>query len=142
MAERTLNLLYTAQQHHPAHISQPNFESRQQLPNVNAANSQQSLHRFWNIHSAPSSTVSALGLEQQVLAPPNCEDCGIALGDGDYMDIDGCSAENHACGACGKQVCFSCSVSNLGEQKRCLHCAGRRARARGFGWADAGFSVC
>lgn len=47
------------------------------------------------------------------------------------MDIDGggLGAQAHACGACGKAVCFSCSISNLGEHRRCLACAGPR------GWA-------
>ncbi|CCC06601.1 hypothetical protein SMACR_12616 [Sordaria macrospora] len=30
------------------------------------------------------------------------------------------------CEACGKMVCFSCSISNLGEHRRCLACAERR----------------
>ncbi|KAK1783201.1 hypothetical protein QBC45DRAFT_316621 [Copromyces sp. CBS 386.78] len=30
------------------------------------------------------------------------------------------------CEACWKMVCFSCSISNLGEHRRCLACAERR----------------
>lgn len=40
------------------------------------------------------------------------------------MDVEG-SCAGGQCGACGKCVCFSCSVSNLGEERRCLGCAGR-----------------
>jgi len=49
------------------------------------------------------------------------------------MDVDsyGATTEGHSCGACGKAVCFSCSVSNLGEQRRCLACAGRKGLVQG-----------
>ena len=43
------------------------------------------------------------------------------------MDID---ASDNVCGACGKAVCCSCSVSNLGEHRRCLVCAGSRTGNR------------
>lgn len=48
------------------------------------------------------------------------------------MDMDdyGMSAD-HACTACRKAVCSRCSVSNLGEQRRCLQCAGRDAWSSG-----------
>jgi hypothetical protein len=44
------------------------------------------------------------------------------------MDVDGYGSgpDDHICGACGKAVCFSCSISNLGEHRRCLACAGPR----------------
>ena len=58
-----------------------------------------------------------------------CEDCGAGLCDDNMMDVDGFGSGDAAaargCGACGKVVCFSCSVSNLGERRRCLMCAGR-----------------
>ncbi|KND90982.1 hypothetical protein TOPH_04309 [Tolypocladium ophioglossoides CBS 100239] len=150
-AERTLSLLYSAQQQQ----QQPHASPVQQLPTspfpslpqatATAAN-QQSLHRFWNINSAPSLASSTPGAEQpMVVAPTSCEDCGASLGggNGDEMELDGGSGlGNTACGACGKHVCFSCSVSNLGEEKRCLQCAGRRVWVGGIGWTNAGVSVC
>ncbi len=74
----------------------------------------------------------------------NCEDCNASLNaadNGDAMDVDmmmdiDMDGGNHACTACGKQVCHSCSVSNLSVDKRCLHCAGRKAWVGGIGWSD------
>ncbi|KAL7808947.1 hypothetical protein V8C44DRAFT_334949 [Trichoderma aethiopicum] len=112
---------------------------------------QQSLHRFWNIGSQPSSDISSPSLADPLSAPTPtaCDDCGAPLagsdgaGSGDDgMDLDGSAAQDTACGACGKHVCFSCSVSNLGEEKRCLQCAGRRVWIGGIGWTNAGVSVC
>lgn len=56
------------------------------------------------------------------------------------MDIDG-DVEQAACSACGKNVCCSCSVSNLGEQKRCLQCAGRNVSGGHVGWTSADFPM-
>lgn len=147
-AEHTLGLLYSAQQR-PQQFHQegaPNAPPPEQ-PVVASSNSQQSLHRFWSIGSEPSSGSSSPGLEiPPATLPTNCDDCGAALAggnDGDEMDVDSSNAaEDTACGACGKHVCFSCSVSNLGEQKRCLQCAGRRVWIGGIGWTNAGLSVC
>ena len=65
----------------------------------------------------------------------NCEDCNASLNptdNADGMDVDMMEdvdmyGGNHACTACGKQVCHSCSVSNMGADKRCSQCAGRTA---------------
>jgi ArsR family metal-binding transcriptional regulator len=52
------------------------------------------------------------------------------------MDID-MDSGNHACTSCGKQVCHSCAVSNLGAERKCLNCAGRKkTRVGGIGWMD------
>ncbi|KAL1847217.1 hypothetical protein VTK73DRAFT_10416 [Phialemonium thermophilum] len=77
-----------------------------------------------------------------------CEDCGTGLysgseADGDaMMDVDGSCGpglvDGGFCTVCGKTVCGSCSVSNLGEQRRCLVCAGRKVWVGGIGWATAG----
>ncbi|KAL7924074.1 hypothetical protein ACQKWADRAFT_19585 [Trichoderma austrokoningii] len=157
-AEHTLGLLYSAQQRPPdeaaaaaaAAAAAPIAAVPLSSSSSSSSSSQQSLHRFWSIGSEPSSASSASsspGIETpSVLRPTECDDCGGALaigGDGDEMDVDGNNAaEDTACGACGKHVCFSCSVSNLGEQKRCLQCAGRRVWIGGIGWTDAGVSVC
>lgn len=161
-AEHTLGLLYSAQQRPqqfpqqeapiaaaPPPPQQPvvalsSLSALSLSPNIG---SQQSLHRFWSIGSEPSSASSSPGIETPpVLLPTECDDCGSGLAggsSGDEMDVDSSNvAEDTACGACGKHVCFSCSVSNLGEQKRCLQCAGRRVWIGGIGWTDAGVSVC
>ncbi|RFN55495.1 orf21 protein [Fusarium flagelliforme] len=121
--QRTLNMLYSAQnQTQHAEIQSEHMQTEAQT--TRPESTQQSLHRFWNISSAPSASTSTLN--QTELAPTNCDDCGVSLNGGDNgMDVDGFDNEDHSCGACGKHVCFSCSVSNLGEQKRCLRCAGR-----------------
>lgn len=167
-AEHTLGLLYAAQQRQQQQQQQPSSQQgleqeQAQEQAVMAAtttmtttspDNQQSLHRFWNISSEPSSGSSSPGLANPLAAaiPTSCDDCGAALAGGngnssggssdDEMELDGGVAEDSACGACGKHVCFSCSVSNLGEQKRCLQCAGRRVWIGGIGWTNAGVSVC
>ncbi|KAK4084605.1 uncharacterized protein Triagg1_1085 [Trichoderma aggressivum f. europaeum] len=150
-AEHTLDLLYSAQQRPQGHqqpqdaviVAQSESE-RQPAANANSnGQHQQSLHKFWDIGSEPSSGTSSPGIANPCAPPTNCDDCGAALaGSDDDMDVDGGSAQDTACGACGKHVCFSCSVSNLGEQKRCLQCAGRRVWIGGIGWTNAGVSVC
>ncbi|KAF5002872.1 hypothetical protein FGRMN_33 [Fusarium graminum] len=124
--QRTLNMLYSAQNQHQA--TEFPFEHAQTPPQTTQPESnQQSLHRFWNISSAPSASNTKLA--QTEIAPSNCDDCGAGLNGDDGMDLDVIDNEDHSCGACGKHVCFSCSVSNLGEQRRCLHCAGTNGQS-------------
>ncbi|KAJ0167796.1 hypothetical protein CTA2_114 [Colletotrichum tanaceti] len=145
--QRTLDMLYSAQQqnHHITNqLRDANLEPSSPAPAA-ARNTQQSLHSFWNIKSAaPSlSAASAPPVDQAALCPVSCDDCGAGLGtsdDGgapDGMDVVddayayGAGFEaDHACGACGRHVCSHCSITNLGEQRRCLRCAGRTA------WGD------
>lgn len=62
----------------------------------------------------------------------------------------GFEAYINTCSACSRAVCFSCSVSNLGEQRRCLLCAGKeragtdknKRLTEGKGWTFGGVSVC
>ncbi|KAF4447448.1 ORF21 protein [Fusarium austroafricanum] len=130
--QRTLNMLYSAQNQHQ-HAEFPSEQTQTTPQPTQPESNQQSLHRFWNISSTPSASTS--NLHQAQLAPSNCDDCGAGLSGGDDgMDIDGLSNEDHSCGACGKHVCFSCSVSNLGEQRRCLQCAGRNDRPAPAAW--------
>lgn len=73
------------------------------------------------------------------------------------MMDDGYGFETYinTCSACSRAVCFSCSVSNLGEQRRCLLCAGRKVAGGaagsaekkkqwvgGMGWSAGGVTVC
>jgi len=136
--QRTLGLLYSAQQR--SSEVQQILDQDEHLPTVASTHTsdhaapQQSLHRFWNIHSTPRTSSSSIDQPMQH-SVSDCEDCGGSLAGGseDGMDLDG--VEGTACSACGKNVCFSCSVSNLGEQKRCLQCAGRRPSGGHVGWA-------
>ncbi|WYZ44026.1 hypothetical protein EsH8_VII_000462 [Colletotrichum jinshuiense] len=135
--QRTLNMLYSAQQQNQHFTSQTNDSDPEPAPAPAERNTQKSLHSFWTIKSAAPSiaTSSAPSLDQMTLNPMSCEDCGAGLGpsDGtaDGMDVDdgysyGAGFEaDHSCGACGRHVCSHCSVTNLGEQRRCLQCAGR-----------------
>ncbi|KAJ9150295.1 hypothetical protein NKR23_g3789 [Pleurostoma richardsiae] len=156
--QHTLNLLYSAAaaaDPQPQHVLSPPATTIAAAPAP--ARNQPSLHSFWNLPSAPSSAsstpcASTMSTPNGGLPvhnrPTSCEDCGAGLGSGDdSMDVDGYGLEgttsDHACGACGKAVCFSCSVSNLGEQRRCLMCAGRKVWVGGIGWATAaGVGVC
>ncbi|KAL2262242.1 hypothetical protein VTK26DRAFT_2034 [Humicola hyalothermophila] len=106
---------------------------------------QRSLHSFWNLPDpststnplVPSPASSAASFSSPSIAPhtvsTHCDDCGVGLvgsEDDAMMDVDGYSLnpDDHLCEACGKTVCFSCSVSNLGEHRRCLACAGSNIR--------------
>jgi hypothetical protein len=81
--------------------------------------------------------------------PTNCEDCDARLdagSGGDAMDMDvdmmidiDIDGANFGCTSCGKTVCHGCAVSNLGEQRRCLVCAGPPSQKKwvgGIGWVD------
>ncbi|KAK3935462.1 hypothetical protein QBC46DRAFT_397515 [Diplogelasinospora grovesii] len=157
--QRTLNLLYSAQQNKSDHHMQQQrdhgpISAMASAPQTQRSSDQQqrSLHSFWKLPNSASSSATASAAPSPPIAPhstaTSCEDCGAGLcGDGDdsMMDVDdyGFGAEGHSCGACGKVVCFSCSVSNLGEHRRCLACAKRTTwGGSGKGWAIAGFGVC
>ncbi|KAK1672324.1 hypothetical protein BDP55DRAFT_558710 [Colletotrichum godetiae] len=151
--QRTLNMLYSAQQHNQYAADTDHETTQSETPPAPAArNTQKSLHSFWNIKSAePSSSASAPSVDQAVLYSTSCDDCGAGLGasDGaaDGMDIDDgynySYAVDHSCGACGRQICSHCSVTNLGEQRRCLRCVGSTAVAarNGSGWQSSSVSI-
>lgn len=123
--ERTLNILYTAQQQHDQPSSPQSIETVMETQTPQPTTSQQSLHRFWNINSRPAPVTPAI-IIQRPNTPQSCEDCGAGLASNtsdDSMELDDCVTQNASCLACGKHVCFSCSVSNLGEQRHCLRCA-------------------
>ena len=167
--ENTLQMLYRAQKRpqQPQHIFSPPPAARPSIapspvssvqPHSPAApapaQSQRSLHSFWNIpssqqsppipapHSAPGPSVDPI-----VDRPTTCDDCGVELGGEDAAVDDGYGFETYisSCSLCCKAVCFSCSVSNLGEQRRCLVCAGKEdTRKRRVGtteWASESMSV-
>ena len=160
-AEHTLSLLFSASQREKDAAqaqSQSSIFSSQDpvssLPPSNQSSGQQSsLHSFWTIPSARSSSPSSNSsvssrntptytLQPSYFQPTNCEDCDSFLdsgdGDVDMMDVDSSisgEAANHACFTCGKVVCHSCAVSNLGAERKCLLCAGEN---RGKKWEGGG----
>ncbi|KHN95966.1 uncharacterized protein MAM_06071 [Metarhizium album ARSEF 1941] len=141
--QHTLNLLYSAQQQHAPTAQVAGRHPSPQTGPAPQERRQQSLHRFWSISSAPTPVIEST-VQQPALAPSSCEDCDAGLGtsgNSHYVDADDATARNSACGACGRHVCFSCSVSNLGEEKRCLRCAGRKA-FDSVGWSNMEVTLC
>lgn len=160
--EHTLSLLFSAQNSH----SQPQsfIQQTQQAPiapvpmNTESGGHQSSLHSFFTIPSARQSSPSSLSSNSSnqsadtsmhmatmpsLFQATNCDDCDVPLGQGgadgmdvDMMDVDVASGGNYACEQCGRMVCHGCAVSNLGQQRRCLNCAGRRQKVwvGGLGW--------
>jgi len=146
-------MLYNAQKHQPhdndhhmqtepmqvqsAVVQQP--EHHQQA--------QPSLHSFWklpnaNITSPLFDTLPTSVATPSIDVPTDCEDCGQALHDamdGDAMDVD--DNADVGCGSCGKHVCSHCSITNMGEQRRCLGCAGKKTWVGGIGWTPPTLSV-
>ena len=150
-----MDLLYSARQQPEPQQSQPPSPVQQQFhgPGTTPLGevaysqdaSQRSLHSFWKSSCAsttqkrpsfPTAATPSCPIDRgmQYDAPTSCEDCGTALSDGEGMDMDDYVRESQNCGACGKAVCFSCSVSNLGEHRRCLLCAGRRGTVDRDSW--------
>ncbi|KAL2268183.1 hypothetical protein VTJ83DRAFT_3029 [Remersonia thermophila] len=161
--KHTLDLLYSAQRRSQTHhqpppsadlrpiAPEPSFVQPQE-PSAQRKPQQRSLHSFWDIRVSPSPSTSsatspassatslAFSVPDLRNVPENCEDCGAALGDGDgvdatMMDVDsyGRGLADRICVACRKAVCGSCSISNLGEDRRCLACTGMRRGVGGFG---------
>ena len=160
-AEHTLSLLYSAQQTPQSQFQTPApFQPQpvESLPASNQSTQQSTLHSFWAIpsslrQSSPSSNASSSANTPSTTSAINaffqathCENCNSSLNPsvdagGDAMDVDmmvdiDMDGGSHRCTGCGKQVCQSCSVSNLGADKKCLHCAGPKAWIGGVGWCD------
>ncbi|CAN8100817.1 unnamed protein product [Discula destructiva] len=160
--QNTLKMLYQAQQlpEPPHHVfspptptaSMPSMPPPQAPPVPN----QPSLHNFWKLptpaQSSPSPALSPIPAAETANQSTACEDCGVGLGEEDAMVDDGYGFETYinACSACSRAVCFSCSVGNLSEQRRCLRCAGREKASTqksgkwvgGLGWTVGGVTVC
>ncbi|KAK7914380.1 ORF21 [Apiospora marii] len=145
--ERTLNMLYNAQKHQPhddVHMQtmpmQIQSATAQQPHHHHQQQAQVSLHNFWNLPNTNSASATFNATPASIASPSideptDCEDCGQALHDtmdGDTMDVD--DATDWGCGDCGKHVCSHCSITNLGEQRRCLGCAGKKSWVGGIGW--------
>ncbi|RYO90344.1 hypothetical protein DL764_008455 [Monosporascus ibericus] len=155
---RTLNILYSAAQKQKQQQQQQwpeeattQVQAQPETPRDSGSGSgsgqQTSLHSFWELPpiSAAVSSASPPPVDCVIYAPTSCEDCGQTLGgedgDGDSMDIDGLDGgEQTSCRACGKHVCSHCSITNLGEQRRCLNCADKKVGGgvAGLGWTASG----
>lgn len=153
--EHTLSILYSAQQQPQQpqlHITPPPYPQQSPvscLPSSGSSNGHQSnLHSFWALpsrrQSTPSSASSMISpmtipTTNSFFPPANCEDCNTSLNlenNEDAMDVDVANTTeepNHACTNCGKQVCHGCAVSNLGADRKCLMCAGKKW-VGGLGW--------
>ncbi|KAI1762332.1 hypothetical protein GGR53DRAFT_501926 [Hypoxylon sp. FL1150] len=152
--QRTLNMLYMAQKQHVAHGQQCQLGGLAPQPQPEPAahpqsqpqGAQASLHSFWKLPKPAA--ISHIAVSAQVDQHTNCEDCGQTLREGlagdDSMDVDGFGADAETgCATCGKHVCSHCSITNMGEQRRCLICAGKKVWIGGLGWAGiAGLKVC
>ncbi|ORY55509.1 uncharacterized protein BCR38DRAFT_125410 [Pseudomassariella vexata] len=153
--QRTLHMLFSAQARTQQNMAQPPTQQPQaaaaEPTQQHSGSAQVSLHKFWNLPSGGASPAgSAPPVNNSIYAPTDCEDCGQSLretADGNTMDmdidIDGFSAEaDTGCGMCGKHVCSHCSITNLGEQRRCLICAGKKVWVGGFGWIGMDVEIC
>jgi hypothetical protein len=152
-------MLFSAQKQHqqqgptsPAeHQTQSEFShSRPREQLQPSQGTQASLHSFWKLpisHTAPTvpmpSTTICYPSHQSGFGPSECEDCGRSLVDisgGDSMDVDSdvyAGETSTNCSRCGKHVCSHCCITNLGEQRQCLHCAGKNSWAGGLTWPRA-----
>ncbi|KAI4597626.1 hypothetical protein KJ359_004330 [Pestalotiopsis sp. 9143b] len=121
---------------------------------------QVSLHSFWNLPNAQSLSAAASAampsppVDASIYAPSDCEDCGRLLRGGDdvdvdddvMMDVDGAGDRGGfgagrgdvqtGCAGCGKHVCSHCSITNMGDRRRCLGCADTGATRKG--WVGGG----
>ncbi|KAI1752157.1 hypothetical protein F4782DRAFT_158795 [Xylaria castorea] len=140
--QRTLNMLFAAQrQQDPSQSHETRTTNQLQhhvpvaaQPGLSSSSHQTDLHSFWNLPSRPSAPPAACLPPTTTDTPTECEDCGQNLGGDDdcMMDVDDMSGtEGTSCGACGKHVCSHCSITNIGEQRRCLGCAGTTTRTGG-----------
>ncbi|KAH6657885.1 hypothetical protein BKA67DRAFT_689120 [Truncatella angustata] len=156
--QRTINMLFSAAQRPQAEQDEPTPRPRAvhtqppaPTPPARHHAQQASLHSFWKLPnsqslSAATASVASPHVDASVYAPADCEDCGQRLrgddgADGDVdMDIDGGSeAEAASCAGCGKHVCSHCSITNMGERRRCLGCAddtGKRLWIGSVGWTS------
>lgn len=150
-AENTLNILFSAQKQQQQQQAEPSYPEEPTMSMSPPPPQQPSLHSFWALPARPTSRDSSANSGS--LSTPaycqetNCEDCDTVLvnGDGDAMDMDidvdmygggGDGSSDFACSQCRRQICHQCAVSNLGEQRQCLMCAGRRRWVGGLGWVN------
>lgn len=139
-AEHTLSMLYGAQHSQEAQpiLSHPE-PLRSQIPPTQPVQ-KSNLHSFWSLPQAASrQAVTQSPSFTTLTTPTHCEDCSASLNDADdtdAMDVDIMAMDvderNFGCVDCGKQVCHSCAVSNLGMERKCLGCTKPRGMSRGL----------
>jgi len=134
--QNTLSLLFAAQ-------NQPQIESLPNptittIPRPAESSHQSSLHSFWSFPSHNSSASSSPS-PPSFNAPiqTNCEDCdsNVYASDENSMDVDMVLCDtsvDFGCSTCRKVVCNRCSISNLGADRQCLICAGKRKPGNGL----------
>lgn len=141
--EHTLSLLFSAQKQPHIDPLPPNpMAVASTNPRPTDSTHQSSLHAFWALPSQNSSGASTPSSPPvNIRLQTKCEDCDVDLSTNDDnsmdLDFDLCnSSAEFGCSACGKQVCNSCSISNLGAERQCLLCAGKRRWIGGLGVRD------
>ncbi|KAI0995009.1 hypothetical protein K3495_g13172 [Podosphaera aphanis] len=131
----TLSLLFSAQKNLP----QSSDERPERRPDTIAPlappqnpRKQSNLHSFWPASAkslAPTSYdefhLSNVGPDSYFLIT-NCEDCDTALeADGEIFERD-LESGDYACTICNRHVCHTCSITNLGIDRKCLVCFGKK----------------
>ncbi|KAK9786652.1 hypothetical protein AB5N19_08475 [Seiridium cardinale] len=150
--QRTIDILFSAAQRPQADEHESPMQQRPQGVHAQPSAPEQhhtqqaSLHSFWELPnsqslSAAAHSVASPRVDTSIYAPEDCEDCGQALrGDHDEMDIDGYGSgeAETGCAGCGKHVCSHCSITNMGERRRCLGCAdtGKKIWVGGIGFTS------
>lgn len=148
------------QQQPQSHMAQPQ-QQQQHAPAAHQASLHnfwklppQSLSAAASAATAPSPPVDA-----SMYAPTDCEDCGRGLSRNnneddnnnngghnedasmmDDVDVDmeigmsggGSWLEAARCAGCAKLVCSHCSITNMGERRRCLGCADNHGARKGW----------
>ncbi|CAD6499681.1 BgTH12-03789 [Blumeria graminis f. sp. triticale] len=129
--KHTLFLLFSAQNCPKAQSTQPNGEldEKSTTPLLSECPSKQSnLHAFLRIP-----LTSGNSLTPKMSLPPRssidtysekmiCHDCDIPLENDQELSSLHIYENDHTCTSCGKYVCHSCSISNLGLDRKCLNC--------------------
>lgn len=103
---------------------------------------QPSLHNFWTISSPPPSAIEPV-MESTATSTSLCEDCEVPLPmpDNDIsmggMDEDDVRIFECACRSCGRRICGTCAIVEVGVGRECLQCRTSPRRKKwigGIGW--------
>lgn len=138
--EHTLSMLYGAQHNQESQpiLSQPE-PTQLMLPMSTQTFQKSNLHAFWSLPQPPREPAPQVPSLSTITPPTTCEDCNAHLNDvedADAMDVDMMAMDvderDFGCVSCGKQVCHSCAVSNLGADRKCLRCTKPRGVSRGI----------
>lgn len=151
--ETTYQILFAAARSPPlSNLSTsppPSTASVAPVHNSQKSSRQSSLHAFWALPTPPSSaprTPPPPSSQSYSSAPLTCQDCDSFLLSA--SDIDTCMGgmddanENgeFACRACGRIVCETCAVVEVGVGRECLSCKtqvrsrGKETWIGGIGW--------